>query len=386
MAQENQRINNLRHQSLRNFTGSLEKVKVVNPENNRSDSVAINEIMIPENSSRIFSYDKRVQMANRETQQSLKTIAAVNSIDLSELRILPELYLARGRNTNSENVYQIIFTSILPFRYQFDDKEFKSKIGFSLIKQPPDGNQNYQLNQPVSLEIASNIIQNIQPKHLEINRLYFPSYDVELADRNVRDSAMIRIITKSNTTGYETYIKVEPALELSSNRITLQGFGVQETPVSVRFIGSSSTDSVRVELNAEKGNIEPRSIYLKYNEPKSVMLRSEGMGETKISATASNTTSNSLQLEYIFPWLFIVFSIAGGIFGSIAKFYTRKNHPKLNFKPILGGALIGVIGAIAYYVLGLNLLQLQVSATFNEFAVFGFSTLCAFVGLKPQNK
>ncbi|NBC64468.1 MAG: hypothetical protein GVY07_02240 [Bacteroidetes bacterium] len=48
----------------------------------------------------------------------------------------------------------------------------------------------------------------------------------------------------------------------------------------------------------------------------------------------------------------------------------------------IGSLSIGLIGALAYFVLGINLLSIEFSSTFNEFAVFGISALIAFFGIR----
>jgi len=47
-----------------------------------------------------------------------------------------------------------------------------------------------------------------------------------------------------------------------------------------------------------------------------------------------------------------------------------------------GSLSIGLLGALAYFVLGINLLSIEFSSTFNEFAVFGISALIAFFGIR----
>ena len=50
-------------------------------------------------------------------------------------------------------------------------------------------------------------------------------------------------------------------------------------------------------------------------------------------------------------------------------------------KPFIGGILIGFIGAIAYYGLGLSLLGVSLNAALNALAVLALSALCAYFGI-----
>jgi hypothetical protein len=80
--------------------------------------------------------------------------------------------------------------------------------------------------------------------------------------------------------------------------------------------------------------------------------------------------------------VFLVAALGGGLFGALLTFL--KGGKKFSFKPFLYAALIGLLCAAAYYVLGLNLLDLKVSEAFNEVAVGTFSALGAFFGVNRK--
>jgi len=61
-----------------------------------------------------------------------------------------------------------------------------------------------------------------------------------------------------------------------------------------------------------------------------------------------------------------------------------QSEEKKYLKSLIASVLIGLLVAILYYVLGLNLLDVKVSSTFNEFAVLGFSGLGALIGIKKN--
>jgi hypothetical protein len=208
-----------------------------------------------------------------------------------------------------------------------------------------------------------------------------PSSRVELIADQVSDSAGVKVITTSNPDGYSTYLKVKPSLEIFTNRSTLQGYGIQKIPVDVRFIGSNSPDSVKVNFSVGKGTVNPISAYVSYNKPSTIYLSSEGIGDAKLSASTNNIQSNDLHFTYIFPWAFLMFSMLGGLIGGLARYYFNQRKKKFPIKPIIGGIFIGFIVAVAYYFLGVNLLGLSISAGLNEIAVLGLSALGAYFGI-----
>ena len=159
--------------------------------------------------------------------------------------------------------------------------------------------------------------------------------------------------------------------------------GIQKIPVTVRLLGSNSSDSVKVIFNPGKGTIEPEFLYVQYNKPETVYLRSEGTGDCKLTATAAAITSNELNVKFIFPWLFLGAALFGGIAGSFAKYLKEKESTT---KLIVAAILAGIIGAAAYYGLGVNLLGISLAAGLNELAVFALSALCAYFGLSLGKK
>jgi hypothetical protein len=295
-----------------------------------------------------------------------------------DVQIIPELHVEPGTGQTEDIAYRIVFTLQQPLSYNETLKKFSARLGFFLLAE--SGNNNSAIKEPVTIEVIANEASSVTPSPVPISHLNLPSSNVELIAEQVNDSINIKVITTSRPEGYTTYLKVKPALELYSNRSVLQGFGIQEIPVTVRFIGSNSSDSVKVNFSAEKGAVTPNSVYVSYNKPATVYLRSEGTGSSKLSATSSSVKSTELKFKFIFPWLFLLASILGGVTGSLAKYLTLKKKGSA-IKPIAGGVLIGFIGAIAYYGLGVNLLGVSLSAGLNEIAVLALSALSAYFGI-----
>ena len=362
------------------------KVKVLY-ENGESDSIAINKVKLINNKSALIGLGNSVSTVQTESGTSgFNDLLRLNK-DSAVLKSIPELYVNHESAINKHKIYQILFTSQSPLQYDFEKSAFSGRISFFLAEESADPSTvNAPISEPLELEVNSTDIGTLNPRHLRVAHLYFPSSDIELVADHVQDSAMIMILTRSNPAGYKTYIKVKPALEIASNRKEMEGFGIQEIPLTVRYVGSNSSSAVKVSLTAEKGSLTPHTLDLKYNEPAIVMLRSEGVGPSMISAQSARHKANNYTITYLFPWVFLIASIVGGLLGAILKFYSHTVEKKFSFKPLLVGVLMGIIGAVAYYALSINLLELELTtnSTFNEFAVFGLSALFAFFGIKRK--
>ncbi|MGH2648360.1 MAG: GlsB/YeaQ/YmgE family stress response membrane protein [Ginsengibacter sp.] len=347
-------------------------------QNTTTDS--LNNVSIPVNKKQVILYDKKIMAPDSASYRKIKSTSAL-TVAQQDIKIIPELHVepTKENNDNSSEVvtYRIMFTLQQPLQYNISLKKFEAMLEFLLVNE---SGSNDAAIEPVNIEIVSNEA-TINPRSLEITHLSIPSSNVELVADHVTDSTAVKVITTSHPDGYATYLKVTPALEISTNQTTFQGFGIQEAPVTVKFIGSSSSDSVMVNFSTQKGTVTPNSIYVSYNNPQTIYLRSDGMGASKFSATSSVGDSNDLIFQYTFPWLFLLASILGGLIGSLAKYFMGGTENKSWIKPVITGILIGFIGAIAWYGLGVNLLGVSLSPTLNAFAVLALSALCAYFGI-----
>jgi phage shock protein PspC (stress-responsive transcriptional regulator) len=300
----------------------------------------------------------------------------------SDIKMLPETFIQTGLNPANQLVYKIGFESKLPLEYLHDSRQFEGSIKFILLPESPTN--EYKLNVPVLIEVVSDFISYIEPVTKEINHLSIPLTEVRFRAQDLADSAQVKIITQSNPQGYKTFLKVKPAIELTTNRVNLQGLGVQKIPVTLKILGTTAKDSIFVTFNPEKGTVDPQSVFVHSNRPTVVNLRSEGLGKTTLSAS-SVFNSNELTFNYNFPWVFILMSLIGGTIGGLAKYYSKREKLSL-LNYIIKGILFGFMGSVIYYVLGYSFIAFKVSDIFNEFAVLGFSALVAYFGIKTPKE
>lgn len=372
----------------KNFIKSDALVKVQTIEGGevkKTDVAALNTILIPVDKKKVIPYENKISAIDMASYQKFKTTSPL-PYAAEDVKIIPELHVESSEGQTEDIAYRIMFTLQQPLHYNDTLKKFIARLGFLLMSESGSINSSIE---PVGIEVTSNEVTSIKPESFQINHLSIPSSNVELIAEQVNDSASVKVITASHPEGYTTYLKVRPILEISTNRNQLQGFGIQEIPVNVRFVGSNSSDSVKVSFSTEKGTVTPNSVYVNYNKTTTVYLRSEGTGNSKLSATSATTESNELIFSFTFPWLFLLATVIGGIIGSFIKYYSNAGEKKLSAKLFIGGILTGFVGAAAYYVLGINLLGLSLSATFNEIAVLVISALFAYLGirvLKLENK
>lgn len=345
------------------------------------NTAGLQNVQIPANENAVIQFSRNLSGISH-SELKMVNEEALRGIQQNQVLRIPELHvesMGGSGGSNQNVVYQPVITSLRPLTYNYESGKFTSSLNFLLLSS---SNTVDNISNPVSIELHSNYLESITPDHLQISHLNLPSTSVDVVSQNAEDSVQVRIITKSNTDGYKAYLKVEPTLALFSNRSRIQGYGVQQVPLQVRWLGSTSRDSKQVTLSASKGSISPTTLQLKYNSPQTVYLRSEGTGQATITASTAGSQSNELNITFGFPWMFLLFSVLGGFLGGTAKYFTLDEKPKSFVNVAIGSLAIGFLGAIAYFVLGINLLSVEFSSAFNEFAVLGASALIAYFGIR----
>ncbi|MEM9327068.1 MAG: hypothetical protein AAGA85_15475 [Bacteroidota bacterium] len=341
------------------------------------DSANIDQIRMSSQEQLVIAYDREIGAADANLKSEVQRASSLTAVD--ELKVIPEFYVGGTSPEEVELNYQILFTSLSPLRYDFDEKVFRGRLGFILHQETEEGDKP-EITDPVLVEVHSDRLERVDPMNISLDHLGIPTSNIDLEAQDVEDSVRVKVITEASNEGYDTYLEVKPALEIYAGRTEVQGFGVQKTPINVRFIGSSSSEVVEVNLSTSQGSLNPSTVELPLNGEAEVYLRSEGIGTAQLMATASGFADHSTVMNFKFPWAFLGFAIVGGFVGALIKYYVSKENQGLSFQTLVIGILTGLIGAIAFYVLGINLLGLDFDATFNEFAVLGLSALIALLG------
>ncbi|MCA6079120.1 hypothetical protein [Fulvivirga sedimenti] len=325
---------------------------------------------VPQQVTETIRYDTKIRKPSSAQLEAVKSRIG-SGLPLKDLYIIPEVYKQRAQNGK--------WVSFSPYIISHDNLEKNEQNNLSgefTMILVADEQPSMRLNSNVLVEFGGSNVDFI-PENVHINHTNGPLTKITVETDFANDSIPIRIITsKSGPKGYDFFMKVRPFIEIIAEKKSIQGMGIEEIPITVRFRGSSSSSSEQVVLHVSSGDLERTTINLPYNQARQVKLRSSGLENISIHAT-SNTlsgTSNNIIIKQQFPWMFLVSALLGGIVGILIRNGYRKDN-KQAVTQFLAGTLMGLIAALAYYVLGVNFLQLRVSSMFNEFAVFTFSAL-----------
>ncbi len=332
-----------------------------------------------------YSLAAGANVAIIERGDKIKSLPAevmhVGSGDISIKKyLLPETYISRLRNGTTAFL-EIIMICQSKLIMDRSDSRYHGLLTFQLINTQQGAGTEEQLAEPVNLTLFSKSLDSFEPGTVSFDRTN-AIVQINCAGRKqLEDSAEVNIVTPIKQGGYKYYMEVEPFLEMNLTKNSIKGLGIQDALVSVTYHGSTRNDSVKVMLDVTKGAVKPSTLFVKFNEPAEFKVRSESIGIAEIVAT-SKFDPLKVPIRYSFPWLYLILPLLGGAVGAFAKTYDSQDEKPIKVGKLLAGALLGLIGAIAWYVLGINLAGIEWKAEFNELAAVGIGAVITLLGIK----
>jgi len=329
----------------------------------------------PNETKAVVEIGKQLLELDRQDVPQIQTIPSIRKIYM-----LPELYIAKIAGSNEQIKYQILILDSTPLRYDFDKGTFDGVLQFIPIEMNTAGTN------PVQKELSSPeeiiIKYGAKSETIKLQYVNWPPIDFNVSTSTALDSFEVKVQTILKPLGYNQNMVVEPAIVLTTPREKIQGLGVQTIPVHVSLKGVTSYDPpVNITVASSRGNVENAHVILADGNPKEVRIRSENIGKFNLVVINSNFRSNSIEIESVFPWLFFVLSILGGLIGSLAKSLNKTGTVAV--KALVIGSIYGLIIATAYWGLGINLSVIKFDINgINEIMVLALGLVAGYFGIK----
>ena len=265
---------------------------------------------------------------------------------------LPETYYAR-LNTGKEATLNLVFGVERPLKRGGGQQIFDGAL--SVFLQDSDKPAEQQtLQQPVILEVAAPV-DRIDPQRISLTHTNLPSTSISFQADHPADSVAVRLITSVHTEGYTAFLPVQPAIDFPGSGQILQGWGVEQIPVTIQLQGASQQQTYPVALEAYDGSVNPTSLTLRGGEPQTVYFRSRGLQGGVLRASNPLLGTAETRFAYRIPFAFLIAALLGGMVGGYFRFSGGDSAQGSAGRRFLSGLLGGILGAGAYS-LGVNLL------------------------------
>ncbi len=302
-----------------------------------------------------------------------------NQMTTMKGRLLDDIYICRIVGESAPVALQILVdTTTTMLQYNQDERMFEGRLNLILLDDSPGQLQSRQLVEPVLVEVSSAGGARVTPENTSISHTNLPSTVIEIHDRSPQNRVPVNIKTAFNPQGQLQLLKKQSLLRIETPSKKIQGYGVEAIPIRIQVLGNSAGSPVNVNIVTDKGTVEPDNVDIEGDRGATVILRSSGTGEATITISAAGFESESRNFRYVFPLMFIVFSVIGGLLGAFVKYFMKKGKKDLK-KTVLLGLITGFIVAILYYVLGIQLFSFKLNNNINEFAVLGLGFLGALL-------
>jgi hypothetical protein len=279
-------------------------------------------------------------------------------------------------------VLRPVFKVATRLRWEPDSGVFRGAI-FLAVEDSLRRSESRPLPTPVRFQLLAEA-DRVQPDRIELKHTNFPLQRIDVATRNVSDSMRLQIVPEFDLSGVEVWLPVEPSLVLQATPRRIQGWGVGSARVSVRVIGASARARNVVGLTASNGDLETDTVTTGGAAIGSTRLRSSGIGPVTVTATAPGFSEAVSTIEFVWPIFFLLAALLGGVFGGLAAAaQNKKGRRRARWAEFaMKGVFAGGLAALAWYALGVNLLDINVGMPrFNELAVFAFAALAGYFGI-----
>ncbi len=224
---------------------------------------------------------------------------------------------------------------------------------------------------------------SIEPSSVAIDHTNLPFQIVEIKARNPSDEITVRLRPDFDPEGIELPVPVvRPELSILASPSSIQGYGLETADLTVRVVGGAP-DGSEVVLVSANSKPEPAVVRIPgATGSASAVVRSIGLGRATIAAEGLGVSASG-EIEFAFPWAFVLSATAGGIIGGLIRFIQlkMKQAEKIRVVPLMWHLVFGVAAGFLVAVacaVGVNLFEgIRPVATVGEALVLFSSGLGA---------
>jgi|GEM_PF-2778757 len=260
-----------------------------------------------------------------------------------------------------------------------DQARFEGEVQVGIV-DTSDPASDEALQRPIRIFIISDATEGATPSQVDIGRVNVQFVRVHLASGEPKP---VQVRARSSIyQGDQTFctLPARPALCVACTPTSIYGFGLATADVSVNIETIVPGAPIAATVTADKGELKEHALTLGWGGSATTTIRSIGLGRDKVTATSMKAASGNGVVDFIFPWGFIISTIAGSLVGSSARLLAAKEKRAGYYvKKIMHGIPLGLLTTCAYAV-GVNVSPVVPSATAGEAVTFVLAGLVSYVG------
>lgn len=229
-----------------------------------------------------------------------------------------------------------------------------------------------QLPTPIQIQISG---ADVEPSTVSFTSTALPFPEVVVRTPDIRAVNLLVSPTLD-----EFSVPFDPTIHVETTSARIEGLGLADAEVNVSVIGVSpgSVRVVRLRVDPE-GHLSDSTVELNENGDGVARIRSNGIGQTTIHASANGLPSSSTAITFGFPFLTIGAALLGGALGGGIRFLTTAKKQARRLQLLMAAVFSGVL-VFALYAVGVNLLPIQPTVTVGSVVVFALSAVGAYLG------
>jgi hypothetical protein len=294
---------------------------------------------------------------------------------------LPIVLVTPDSALTGEWVLRPIYKVVEPMRWQPDSGRFRGSFFFAL-----EDTVRPRESRPVVPAIPFALLGDVEvaPAELAVAHTNLPLQRVVVLARDAADSVRVHVVPGSELGGRDLWIPVERAITVTIEPRRIQGWGIQTAKVVTRVLGTSVVRPVTASISATRGSLDSSRFQIDESGAGEVRMRSGGLGQDTVEVFVAGIGRVTQTAEVTLPWIFLLAALLGGVFGGLgAAAHNKQGRRKTRWREYaIKGVFGGLLAALAWYALGINLLHLDVGIVrFNELAVFTLAALAGFFGI-----
>jgi hypothetical protein len=252
--------------------------------------------------------------------------------------------------------------------YDAAQRRYRGSIMLGLTDIVP-GRPARQLSTPVNFQVIG--AESATPAHVQINRTNPPYQEIELVLASARP---VRVFSEVSQDPIEIDLPLEPALTIEAGSTAIDGLGIGTTQVNISLAGVDHPEGRVVTLRTAGGYLDPTLVRLDAQGSGSATLRSDGIGDARITASMPGLEPVDAAVDFRLPWLTFFACLAGGLVGGVIRARGRGRT-----LPMLVAALCGIL-VFAIYAVGIKVLPFTPSVSVGALLAFAISGLGGFGG------